>query len=545
LCAAAACGGGTTGGGGTPAPADKQILRVQTDTEPGTFDPTQQSWVYEANVGRTTFEALVRPKADLSDIEAAAASSWKISPDGLTWTFTLRPDGKYSDGTTVKAADFVYSYKRILDPSLAAPYADPFYDGIIAGAQDYGNVDPKDASAVAKFIDGIGVSAPDDKTFAVKLQHPAPWFKWVASLWVAAPLKKSNVDAVGYKDFGAVTDKAPTQIIGNGPFKISEVVAKDHISLVPNPSYRVKPILQKVNLVLVSDSIAAYAKFQNGEIDMTRGVPPANVASVLSDPKLSKQYLRSPTLLVYWNWFNTKAKPLDNADLRLALAKSIDKDSYVKNILKGIGAATNGFIPKGMVGYEPSDIQKYDCPAAKALLAKAKAAGVTDQQLATIHYEYRNSATRKTSSEFFQAQWLSCLGINVILDAKESKAVSKDLAAGKFMISGVTGWNADYPDGQDWFDIMVTGSGNQYAGWSNKEFDALVTKGDTAATQSDRNAAYSAAQKILLKEAPFGTLFQNEKFLLISSKVKGYVHSLADDDWIGGASSATTMYIST
>jgi oligopeptide transport system substrate-binding protein len=540
-----ACGPGTTGGGGaTPASADKQILRVNIDTEPSTLDPTQQQWVYESAVGRTTFEALVRPKSDLSDIEPAAASSWKISPDGLTWTFTLRPDGKYSDGSIVKAADFVYSYKRILDPTIAAPYADPFFDGIIKGAENYGNVDAKDPKAVKAFLDGIQVSAPDDKTFVVKLQNPAPWFKWIVSLWLAAPVKQSNVEAVGSANFGAVTDKAPTQVIGNGPFKISEVQAKDHITLVPNPNYRVKPILQKVVLLEISDANKEFAAFQNGELDITRGVPPANVATVLGDPKLSKAVLRGPTLLVWWIWINAKKKPFDNPDLRLAFAKSIDRDSYVKNVLKGIGTATTSFIAKGELGYEPTDDQKFDCTAAKASLAKAKAAGVTDAQLSGIHYQYRNSATRKTSAEFFQSQWQQCLGINVILDAKESKAASKDLHSGNYMMSGVSGWQADYPDQQDWFDTMTTGAGNNFSGWSNKDFDSLIQKGDTAAAQADRNTAYSAANKIMLKEAPFILLYQDEKFLLINPKLKGYTRTPLDDDWIGDVSSAATMFIS-
>jgi oligopeptide transport system substrate-binding protein len=111
-------------------------------------------------------------------------------------------------------------------------------------------------------------------------------------------------------------------------------------------------------------------------------------------------------------------------------------------------------------------------------------------------------------------------------------------------MSGVSGWQADYPDQQDWFDTMTTGAGNNFSGWSNKDFDSLVQKGDTAAAQADRNTAYSAANKIMLKEAPFILLFQDEKFLLINPKLKGYTRTPLDDDWIGDVSSAATMFIS-
>src|SRR5438309_5406558 len=143
--AAVACGPTTTTGN-NQAPHDKQVLRVNIDTEPGTLDPTQQQWVYEAAVGRNVFEALTRPKGDLSDVEGAAASSWTVSQDGLTWTFKIRSGEKYSDGNTVVAGDFVRAYKRILDPSVAAPYES--YFETIAGANTYAKVNAKDANAV-------------------------------------------------------------------------------------------------------------------------------------------------------------------------------------------------------------------------------------------------------------------------------------------------------------------------------------------------------------------------------------------------------------
>jgi len=540
--AAVACGGGTSSTGVNPASPDKQILRVNVDTEPGTLDPTQQQWVYEANVGRNMFEALVTPKADLSDVQPGAASSWTVSSAGLTWTFKIRSGEVYSDGTAVTASDFVRSYQRILDPTVAAPYES--YFEAIKGASAYSSVDAKNSTAVKTFLDGLGVAAPDAQTFVITLANAAPWFKWVTSLWLAAPIKQADVDAGG-ATFGAVTADAVGKLHGNGPFMLGEVVPKDHITLVPNPKFRTQPKLQKVILLYIPDGNVEFAKFQNGELDITRGVPNPDVPTVLNDPKLSKQVLRGPTLLNWWLDFNTTRPPLNNADLRLALAKSIDRDSYIKNIRHGIGTPSTYFIPNGERGYEPSDIQKYDCTAAKALLAKAKAAGVTDAQLAGLHYEYGASSARKPTAEFFQQQWQQCLGLNVIVDAAESQTHSRNLKTSvhNYWISGVSGWQADYPDGQDWMDIFTTGGGNNFPVWSNKQYDDLVNKGDNAPKQADRDAAYSQAQKILEQEAPVMFLYQDEKFLLVSSKVKGWQRSALDDDWIGDVATATSMYI--
>jgi oligopeptide transport system substrate-binding protein len=342
-----------------------------------------------------------------------------------------------------------------------------------------------------------------------------------------------------------VTADAVSKLHGNGAFKISEIVPKDHITLVPNPQYRTQPKLQKVIFYYLTDANVEFAKFQNGEVDITRGVPSPDVPTVLGDPKLSKEVLRGPTLLNWWIDFNTTKAPLDNADLRLALAKSIDRGSYIKNVRKGIGIPSTYFIPNGERGYEPSDTQNFDCTAAKGLLAKAKTAGVTDAQLNSLHYMYAASSARKPTAEYFQQQWQQCLGINVTVDAVESKTFSRNLRTHSYWIGGVSGWQADYPDGQDWMDIFLTGSGNQFSGWSNKQYDDLVNKGDLAPKQTDRDNFYSQAQKILTQEAPVMFLYQDEKFLLINSKVKGWTKSALDDDWIGDVATSTQMYIST
>jgi len=537
--AAVACGGQPTTSG-NPAPPDKQVLRVNIDTEPGTLDIVEQQWVYEADVGRNIYEALTVPKGDLSDVQGAAAESWTVSSDGLTWTFKIRSGEKYSDGNPVVAGDFVRAYKRLFDPRVAAAYEG--YFGIIKGADKYGDVNPKDNNAVNAFLDTIGVSAPDDTTFVINISTAAPWFKWVTSLWLAAPIEKSDVDAGG-STFGAVTADAVGKIHGNGAFQLSEVAPKDHITIVPNKNYRTQAKLQKIVFYYYTDANVEFAKFKNGELDITRGVPSPDVPTVLGDPNLKKQVLRGPTLLNWWIDYNTTKAPLNNANVRLALSKSIDRDSYIKNVRKGIGIPATYFIPQGQREHAASDTQKYDCNAAKQLIAQAKTQGVTDAQLNGLHYEYSASSARKPTAEFFQQQWQQCLGINVTVDAVESQTHSRNFRTLNYLIGGVSGWQADYPDGQDWFDIFLTGSGNQFSGWSNKQYDDLVNAADVAANQGDRDSKYAQAQQILEQEAPVMFLYQDEKFLLIASKVKGWKQTPLDDDWIGDVASSTSMYI--
>src|SRR5690348_1745946 len=226
--AAVACGGQSGTTGAQMAAADKQILRVNDVTEPNSYDPTQQTYSYEYAVGREVFEPLLSPKADLSDVQPAAAASYSVSSDGLTYTFKLRDNAKWSDGKAVTASDWVYGYKHFLNPALAAGYVDPFFDGTIKGADGYGNVDVTSASAIDTFLSGLGLSAPDPKTFVITLQHPAPFFKWVVSLWVAVPLRQDVVEQAAGGAFASTDTTKPEAwannaqtIVGNGPYKIS------------------------------------------------------------------------------------------------------------------------------------------------------------------------------------------------------------------------------------------------------------------------------------------------------------------------------------
>jgi len=266
--------------------AKDQTLRVNIVTEPNSLDPGQEQYSYEGSIGGMISEPLLHVNPGLTDAVPATAASYSVSSDGLTWTFKIRSNAKWNDGKPVTGADFVYAWQRILDPRLAAPYADPFFDGTVAGAADYANLDPtKDAAKIPDFINGLGLSAPDASTFVVKLQAASPFFKWIASLWMSAPVRKDVVDQYGSDKWAT----APNSLITNGPYKVSEMVSKDHITLVPNTNYwGSQPTVTKIINYEISDDNQAYAKYLNGELDEVN-VPLANTQLVKNDPVLSKQ----------------------------------------------------------------------------------------------------------------------------------------------------------------------------------------------------------------------------------------------------------------
>jgi len=545
----AACGGTSSTPSANLAPTAQQTITANDGTEPNSYDPTQQTYTYEAGVGRNTFEALLKSKPDLSDVQPAAAKSYDVSSDGLTYTFHLQPNAKWSDGKPVTASDWVYGYQHFLNPALAAGYVDPFFDGTIAGAQNYASVDVTSASAIDSFLAGLGLSAPDANTFVIKLQHPAAYFKWVVTLWVAVPIRKDVVESAAGGAFPSTdTTKAevwansPATIIGNGPFKISEIVSKDHVTMVPNPNYwGGAPKIQTLTYDFIADGNTAFSKYQTGALDIT-GVPIADVTVVRADPKLSKQAHLFPTLTTFWMTFNTHETPFDNADVRMAFAKSIDRQKLAVDVLHDTDKAYQSFIPQGMAGADTSDnAQSFDPTAAKALLTKA---GVTADQLNKFKLLTRNTSGSKTINQFIIDQWNTNLGLNMQLDVIDSHTVTTDIRKGQFDIYGPDGWGADYPDQQDWFDIFTSGSCRSL-NWGCPTlpgYDALVQKADTELNQTQRNKDYLTAQKMLIDQAAVGFIYQQYEYDLIQPWVN-YTHTAFDDQNLPGDNYYNTAYI--
>jgi oligopeptide transport system substrate-binding protein len=540
----AACGGTTSAGGPAKASADKQVLRINTGVQPNSLDPGQQSYDYEGIVGRNVFEPLLKPTKDAKDLTGAAATGKPdVSSDGLTYTFHLR-DNNWSDGQPVKAADFVYAWGRLLNPCLAAGYADPFYDQTVKGGENYANIDAKDTAACTTYVKTLGLKAPDAKTFVVTLQKPAGYFPYIASLWVGAPVRQDIVEKYGSDKWATV----PAQVIGNGKFKVGELVANDHITLVPNSQYKGDQAqLQKFEMFFISDSNTALNKYKNGELDVLN-VPIADTDALKADPKFGKQIHTYKSLDTFWYTFNNKTAPFNNPAVRKAFAMSIDRKQLVDKVSHGQYLPETTFTPEGMPGYQGAnadlkDLLKFDVTAAKKALTDA---GVAPASL-TVSLLTRDTTTNKTLNQYIADQWSTNLGVKVNLEVIDSKTVTKRIRKGDFQIYGADGWGMDYAHPQDIFDIQTTGGchGTQWDCYSSKAYDDLVAKGDA---EKDFNKAlddYKAAEKVLLTDAPFTPLYQRPSVDMVQPWVQGITAVTLDESvYTPGDFYTETIYIS-
>jgi oligopeptide transport system substrate-binding protein len=500
----------------TQAPAGAQEITINAlQGEPDNIDPNRSQFNTEAAVVRQVFEPLLTFDKDLKPIPAAA-TAFDVSPDGKTYTFHLRPDGKFSDGTPVLAKDFVYSFKRLLDPKTGAEYASFFTDAGIVGAKAF-----NEGSGSA---DDVGVKAVDDHTLQIDLENPVGYFPNLVALWVVPPLRQDIIDKAGT---GWTQD--PSTYIGNGPFKLTEWVHQDHITLAPNPNYAgTKPILQKVTFLMVDSDEADYAAYRNNERDWAL-VPDADVAAVRADPQLAKEAREYTELTTFWLQMNNARKPLDNVLVRRALSRAIDRQALIRDIAGGLGQPALSFIPPGMPGFQPElgkDID-FDPNAAKDLLRQA---GFSEaSSFPRLRFRFGSSAANQTRAEFIQAQLKQNLGIQIDLDAMEPKAYQAAVKNRDYDL-GYSGWGADYPDPQDWLSGLFTcNAGNNLYNYCDPQFDQVAQRGDTQTDQNARLQAYAQAQQTLDQDVAVVPLFFRGRMVLVKPWVQNLVITAKDD----------------
>jgi oligopeptide transport system substrate-binding protein len=520
-----------------PQLAKDQTLHVLLDDQPRSLDPGQTQYLYETAVLRAISEPLLKPTADMNGVVTAAAQSYDVSSNGTVFVFHLRRAAQYWDGVPVKAQDFVYAWQRLIDPRLAAPN-ETFFASAVLNGDKVSALDPqRDAARLDAALGTLGLKAVDDYTFQVTLSRPDPAFTWLAALPAGAPIRQDVVAKSGDK-----WAAAPETLITNGPFRVTEMVANDHLKVVPNTHYwGARPTLTAIDFVVVNDGAAALAKFKNGTLDMI-DVQPAQAAVVASDAKLGQALVKTPSLTVFWIVFRVDSPPLNNPKVRLALAAAIDRSAFVAQIFQGQAMPAETFIPKGMHGYSPGlgSPQKFDVAQARAAMS---ASGMTAAQLSGVKFSYDQSSDfGKATATFVRDQLKANLGIDIALEALDTNTLSSRLSSGDFQIAGPSGWTADFPDPSDWFDYFLTTSSNNVAFYQNQQYDNFVRVASSDLQAARRDQEYQQAQQMLVGDAPVAFLAQTVNWNLVRPYVGG-VTTTSVDEW-PGALFPSQIYIS-
>lgn len=510
-----------------PRLAKDQVLRVAIDDQPQSLDPGQAQFPFENAILREITEPLLKPRPDMNGVTGATATGYEVGNNGTVYVFHLRKDAEYSDGQPVKAQDFVYAWRRLIDPRLASPEANFFASSILNGDK-VSILDPqRDAASIDAGLQSLGLAATDDTTFQVTLSRPDPAFVWLAAMPAAAPVRQDVVAKYGDK-----WSLSPESMIGNGPFRLQRSVTGDHLTVVPNPHYwGPKPTLTSIDFIVVNDGAAALNQYQAGGIDVMRVQPP-QAAKVAGDQLLRKDIVKSPALTVYWIAFRVTSARLSNSKVRVALAEAIDRNAFVNRVFLGQARAADTFIPEGMRGFSPElgATQKFDVAQARSALASA---GVTAAQLSGIKFSYdKSNDFAKATAQFVHDQLKTNLAVDISLNPLDANTLGSQLDSGAFEMAGPLGWNADYPDPADWYPIFTTTNSNNYSLYQNSRYDSLVSVAAADDQQSRRDAEYSQAQKMLVEDAPAAFLAQSFSWYLVHDYVRGLT-ATSVDDWPG------------
>ncbi|MBQ6315605.1 MAG: peptide ABC transporter substrate-binding protein [Mogibacterium sp.] len=507
---------GCSGGGGDSAAAEKQLV-VQVGPNPETLDPALNSAVDGANTILHLFEGLLVVDKD-GQLAPGQAESWETSDDGLTWTFHLRDGLKWSDGSDLTANDFVYSWKRICDPVVAAPYAETVCSPI-AGYEE----------AIGGNIDALEVSAPDDKTFVVKLSAPCTFFGSLAAFATMMPVQQATID-----ENGDAWATAPESYISNGPFYMTEWEQGSHITVTKNPNYwnadAIK--LDSIKFMLIEDSNAAYSAYQNGEVMFIKDVPTEEIPSLEGND----EFKVDPIIGTYYLNLNCNMDVFKDAKVRKALSLAIDRNYVAGTIMQGTYTAAGNFMGPGWKDTDGSEFMDnsnggkpyIDNDNFEANLAEAKKllaeAGYPDGQgFPQITYSTNDSGYHKAVAEYLQQAWGE-LGIDLKVDIVEWASFTPMRRNGEYETAR-NGWVGDYDDPSNMLDLLYSSNGNNDGKYNNPEYDAQMDIARSTTDLNERSAALHKAEDILMEDAGCVPVAYYNDFWLQSSKIDGMWHS--------------------
>ena len=477
----------------------RQVFRMPISNEPPTLDWTLATDSVSFDILTNIMEGLTQYDVNMEPVPAVARH-WEISDNGRIITYYLRDDVFWTDGQPVKASDFEYSWKRLLNPATAAQYAYFLFD--IENAYEYNSGKITDPSKV-------GVSAKSDLVLEVRLKKPVVYFPSITTFMVTFPQRKDIVEKFGDR----WTD--PDKIVTNGPFKLTEWKHEYKLELSANDKfYEGRPSLDAILAYVVREKTTALTLYETGELEMVE-LPPVAIPHF----KKHKEFDSLPQLRGYYYGINVTKAPFDNPLVRRAFAHSIDR-SRLPLLLKGGEFPTSSWIPKGMFGYNPDIGAKFNPVTAQKLLAQA---GYPDGTgFPETVAMYNTNDTNRLIGEFLQAQWKEYLNVNIQLESQEWKVFLNRLQVDPPQVFRL-GWGADFPDPDNFMNLFISTSGNNRLRWSNSRYDELVALGATLNNPKERQSVYDEAQRILTEtDTAMIPLFVSTQNLLIKPYVSGF-----------------------
>lgn len=476
--------------------------------EVSSLDPHVISGVPESRLARALFEGLISRDARTRVIAPAIAERWGHDSDARVYTFELRADCLWSNGDPLTAEDFVWSFRRLLEPATASPNGAQLW--LIEGARDY--------ATGARDWSGVGMRALEPLKLEIRLTSPAPQFLPVLASYPFVPVHRASVEAAARP--GARAWTTPENLVCNGPYRVLEHRLNDRIRLVKNERYwdAANVALQTIDVLAVESWTTALNLYLTGEVDWVDGsIPTSAVPELLGRP----DFMVTAYQGLYFYRLNTTQPPFDDARVRRALSLALDRGQLCKLVLKAGQQPAMGFVPWGFIGpYQGPRLPEEDQKAARELLAQA-GYGPDGKPFPRVTLQFHTSEVHRDIAEVVAAQWRDVLGIEVRLANQEWKVFLDAQKNLEYDVSR-SSWIADYEDPATFLEIWVSGSENNRTGWSNARYDELIASAATAQSAQQRNWCFYEAEKLLLEELPAIPLYAYVCQHLVSPVLGGF-----------------------
>ncbi|MFL1731516.1 ABC transporter substrate-binding protein [Moraxella oculi] len=494
--------------------AEKQEIIINNGTEPESLDPHKVSGVPESNILRQMLVGLTTTD-DKGKTVPGMATEWS-SPDNKVWTFKLR-DAKWSNGDPVTAQDFVYSFRRLVNPETASPYSTYLVGLKVLNAQDIvdGKLNPNQ----------LGVKAIDDKTFEVTLTEPVPYFPQAMFHTSVRPVNQKVIEQYGDKWTNV------GNFVGNGPYGLKEWKVNERIILERNKNYYddANTTIDQVTLLAISSDTTDVQRYKAGEVDMTHNaLPPTQFKQLQSE--LGDQVKVQPMLCTYYYELNHTKAPFNDVRVRKALSLALDRDTIVDKVMGQGQKVAYQFTPEatdGIENYTP-EWKSWDrakrIEEAKKLLNEA---GYNESNPLNFELLYNSGEQHKTIAVAATSFWKEALGfVNVTLSNQEWKTFLDTRRNQNYQMSRA-GWCADYNEPSSFLNTFISTDSNNYGKYKNPSFDAIMAKTLAAGmTKEERAKLYHQAEELLDKDAASIFVYQYVSPRL----VKPYVAGFADQD---------------
>ena len=500
-------------------------ITVQIGPNPETLDPALNSAVDGGNMLITLFETLLIIDQD-NKVQPGQAEKYEVSPDGLTWTFTMRDGLKWSDGTELNAKDFEYTFKRIADTNVAAPYAETVI-GMIEGYKDA--IDSKNPEK-------LNVKASEDgKTLTIKLAYPCSYFDKIVAFGTMSPVQKATVEKNG--DSWATK---PETYVCNGPYTITEWTPSEKIVCKKNENYKggwdsSKIVNDKLTFLLLEDSSASYTAYTGGTAQLIKDVPTEEIPTLKKDKK--DEFNVDPILGTYYLSMNLNKAPFNNKNVRKALSLAIDRDYVANTVMQGTYTPAYNYVGTGVDDVETGKFlenskaanggktyisEDYKANLEEAKKALAEAGYPEGKGFPTITYSTNDAGYHKALAEYLQ-QVYKDLGITMNIDIVDWSSFTPKRRAGEYEMAR-NGWVMDYNDASNMIELFVSTNGNNDGKYNNPAFDKAMNDSKVA----DKTAHFAAlheAEKIVSEDYGFIPVAYYNDFWLQSTSLKGTWHS--------------------